>query len=259
MKIALCEDDRKQAELFGRLLERIGKRLNIDVELDIYNNAENLKIEIREKNGNYNNDIIYNRKYDIYFLDIELGEENGIELADYIRKYYKDAIIVFVTSHIDYMQNAFDVHAYNYIVKPASDERLLDILKEVNEMSDKDIGKFTFKAGKDIYAIPYAEIVYIQSEKRYLNIKTIEGMYKCYGKIDDVKDEFAGGMFGNASRNCIFNYRYMYKIESDVVWYRINSQQEPYPVDVSRRYYKEFVAGFNRYAALEKGVYRHLW
>lgn len=66
-------------------------------------------------------------------------------------------------------------------------------------------------------------------------------------------------MFGNASKNCIFNYRYMYRIDADVVWYRVSMEHEAYPLDVSRRYYKNFVAGFNRFAAMEKGVYKHLW
>ena len=185
--------------------------------------------------------------------------DSGIELADYIKSMNKDAVIVFITSHTDYMQNAFDLHAYNYIVKPASDERLSKILKDIHEMYETDTGKFTFKAGKEIYAIPYSDIIYIQSDKRYLNVGTVEGMYKCYGKIDDVADEFSGQMFGKASKNCIFNYRYMYRIDTDVVWYRVSMEQEAYPLDVSRRYYKNFVAGFNRFAAMEKGVYKHLW
>ena len=125
MKIALCEDDNVQAELFGRLLDRIAQRLNMNVELDIYNSAEDLKIEFDKEPE------LYNRKYEVYFLDIELGEDSGIELADYIKSMYKDAVIVFITSHTDYMQNAFDLHAYNYIVKPASDERLSKILKDI--------------------------------------------------------------------------------------------------------------------------------
>ena len=164
MKIALCEDDNVQAELFGRLLDRIAQRLNMNVELDIYNSAEDLKIELDKEPE------LYNRKYEVYFLDIELGEDSGIELADYIKSMNKDAVIVFITSHTDYMQNAFDLHAYNYIVKPASDERLSKILKDIHEMYETDTGKFTFKAGKEIYAIPYPDIIYIQSDKRYLNV-----------------------------------------------------------------------------------------
>ena len=249
MRIALCEDDSVQADMFVRLLDKTADKLGIKAETDVYNCAEDMKEELSDE------DI----PYDVYFLDIELGEDSGIELADYIKSMYKDAVIVFITSHTDYMQNAFDLHAYNYIVKPASDERLSKILKDIHEMYETDTGKFTFKAGKEIYAIPYSDIIYIQSDKRYLNIGTVEGMYKCYGKIDDVADEFSGQMFGNASKNCIFNYRYMYRIDADVVWYRVSMEHEAYPLDVSRRYYKNFVAGFNRFAAMEKGVYKHLW
>ena len=61
---------------------------------------------------------------------------------------YKDAVIVFITSHTDYMQNAFDLHAYNYIVKPASDERLSKILKDIHEMYEQIRGNLHLRQEK---------------------------------------------------------------------------------------------------------------
>ncbi len=86
----------------------------------------------------------------MYFLDIELGDDNGISLAKWIKSEYKKAVIVFITSHTDYMQNAFDVHAFNYIVKPASEERLCMILNEITRYTEKVV-MFIFHIGKSLY------------------------------------------------------------------------------------------------------------
>ena len=148
MRIALCEDDSVQADMFVRLLDKTADKLGIKAETDVYNCAEDMKEELSDE------DI----PYDVYFLDIELGDDNGISLAKWIKAGYKEAVIVFITSHTDYMQKAFDVHAFNYIVKPAGEERLSMILSEINELYTGDGSKFIFHIGKSVYRIDYNDI-----------------------------------------------------------------------------------------------------
>ena len=70
MRIALCEDDSAQADMFVRLLDKTADKLGIKAETDVYNCAEDMKEELNDKNI----------PYDVYFLDIELGDDNGISL-----------------------------------------------------------------------------------------------------------------------------------------------------------------------------------
>ena len=60
--------------------------------------------------------------HDIYFLDIEMGDISGIELAKKIHSEQensgKRSIIIFVTAFREYMEDAFDVNAFHYLVKP---------------------------------------------------------------------------------------------------------------------------------------------
>lgn len=176
MRIALCEDDSVQADMFVRLLDKTADKLGIKAETDVYNCAEDMKEELNDKNISY----------DVYFLDIELGDDNGISLAKWIKAGYKKAVIVFITSHTDYMQKAFDVHAFNYIVKPAGEERLSMILSEINELYIGDGSKFIFHIGKSVYRIDYNDIVCIYSDMRYINIVTSGKEYKTIRKIQRI-------------------------------------------------------------------------
>ncbi len=60
----------------------------------------------------------------IVFLDIELGEMNGIEAARELKRIYPLVNIVFVTSYSEYVMEAMRMHASGYILKPVTEERI---------------------------------------------------------------------------------------------------------------------------------------
>ena len=58
--------------------------------------------------------------FDIIFLDIEMGQEDGITVARRIRKIDKKVLIVYVTSHENYMMESFEIRPFRFLVKPVS-------------------------------------------------------------------------------------------------------------------------------------------
>lgn len=72
---------------------------------------------------------LQNCKVDLVFVDINMDKENGLDFAKRLRAHGLQMKLVFVTSHKEYALSAFDVHAYDYIVKPLSQERLNQTIK----------------------------------------------------------------------------------------------------------------------------------
>ncbi|MCR2823600.1 response regulator transcription factor [Lederbergia panacisoli] len=70
-------------------------------------------------------------KVDVAFIDISMPWENGIDFARRLRESDLQIKLIFVTSHKDYALPAFDVYAYDYIVKPLSQERLGRTLERI--------------------------------------------------------------------------------------------------------------------------------
>src|SRR5690348_6198771 len=64
-----------------------------------------------------------NHKADLIFVDISMPKESGMEFAQRLRENDKSVRLVFVTSHKEYALSAFDVYAYDYIVKPVKQDR----------------------------------------------------------------------------------------------------------------------------------------
>ena len=86
-------------------------------------------------------------KPDIAFLDIEMPDMTGIELAEHITKENPATHIVFITGHQQYALNAFQIHASGYLMKPVLDEdteEIVSYLSTVNKRVDKSINVHCF-------------------------------------------------------------------------------------------------------------------
>jgi len=70
-------------------------------------------------------------RFDIYILDIIMSNFSGIETAKEIRAFDKNSPIVFLTSSPEFALEGYKVKALNYVLKPASKEKLFETLDEV--------------------------------------------------------------------------------------------------------------------------------
>lgn len=67
-------------------------------------------------------------EFDIYLLDIDLGNENGFEYANSIRQTNKNCKIGFITCHDEYSIQGYKLNANGYILKPFSESDITDLL-----------------------------------------------------------------------------------------------------------------------------------
>ncbi len=80
---------------------------------------------------------ILSRQPDAVFLDIEMPEINGMELAKEIKAVLPNVKIVFVTAYSDYAVDAFEINAADYIVKPIRQERLIKTINKLLNVNGK--------------------------------------------------------------------------------------------------------------------------
>ena len=89
---------------------------------------------------------------DVAFLDIEMPEINGIELAKEIKKYKPKVNVIFCTGYSEYMQQAIKIHASGYLLKPSDKEKVKEALDDLlypldpikNHFYAKTFGNFDF-------------------------------------------------------------------------------------------------------------------
>ncbi len=115
--------------------------------------------------------------YTVVFLDIYMGGMTGVETAEKLRKTDTDTPVIFLTTSKEHMGNAFSIHAFDYITKPAVREKLFkcmdDLLKTKTVLYSET---FHFSQDRTDHSLPFPDIVSVNTaEKNYLNLTDRQG------------------------------------------------------------------------------------
>lgn len=232
MNIAVCDDDIKtRGQLSGLIKDQFPEGI-----VRCFSGSEELL-----------NDGIF---YDICFLDIELETVSGIELAKRIRKYQevspKRSIIIFVTAYSEYVEDAFDVNAFHYLLKPIKESKFREVLRRaINETRyvEEQRKKFIIiKDGDKRKKLMLDGIQYIESRDRKATFHMDEGTAETYAKMYDLEKEL-GESFFRCHRGYIVNLE---KVTS----YSVNSIKvlNGDTIILAEKKYTDFVRAYLRYA-----------
>lgn len=71
---------------------------------------------------------------DVAFLDVEMPDMNGLEIAQLLKNWNKNIFIVFVTAYRDYAVEAFEIQSFDYLLKPILKSRLKIVINRIQEL-----------------------------------------------------------------------------------------------------------------------------
>ncbi len=148
-------------------------------------------------------------RYDLIFLDIELGIDNGIEVAKKLRQKDRQVQIIIVSGYEKYKRVAYGIHCFDYLDKPVTKEKILSILQEYESYttSRQEEDYILIKTLQGISKIYVASIRYIEYKERKVFIYTTTDTYSLYGKMCDIYEELRDKGFGVNHRAYIVNFR----------------------------------------------------
>lgn len=176
LNIAICDDDIQTTGKMDMLLQEIAKRNFIDVEIEVFWDGKSLADAVEQ--GTY---------FDMIYLDIEMDKEDGISAAKRIRVYDKNALIIYVTSHENHMQESFEARPFRFLVKPVSEKQFETCFSAAyKDVSCKD-SYFRFSYQRVNHKVSIREILYFKSDKRKVSIVTEKGTFVVYGKLNDIE------------------------------------------------------------------------
>jgi DNA-binding LytR/AlgR family response regulator len=196
--IAVCDDSLITSSYVEEYLSKLPLK---DISFDVFSSGNDL-INYMEKNSD-------NTYFNIYFMDIEMPGINGIETAAYIRKNDKNAIIIFITEHKEYVYQVFDVLPFRFIVKPLDKERLDIVLKEAIENIQTMKQLFFFKKERQNFQIPFDKILYFEGVGRKVKLVTETTEYVFYDKISNIKEKVDKNLFLQIHASYLVNMEFI--------------------------------------------------
>jgi DNA-binding LytR/AlgR family response regulator len=112
----------------------------------------------------------------------------GIETAQKLRAILKDVIIIFISSSDEFYPQAYDVFAFNYLMKPLNREKLYRVLDTAfGDMHRGGQQKISISYKSTVYSVDCREILYLESQDKIILFHMQDkSEYKCYGRLDDI-------------------------------------------------------------------------
>ena len=158
----------------------------------------------------------------VVFLDVDMPHRNGIDCARAIQDMNPAAIIIFATAHEEYRQEAFEVYAFDYLVKPFNLERLeqtLDRIRSTRQPSAPKAvprpaeirqvqGRLMLKHKDGVAFIDQQNILLVQREERSTVIYTDDGQrYVLSESLSETEARLDPDTFFRCHKSYIINLR----------------------------------------------------
>ena len=159
-------------------------------------------------------------EYDLIFLDIYMTVLNGIETARVIRNSNNNCHIVFLTSSNEHMHEAFSVHAYDYILKPAAYPNVSKVLTDLYKSRNDFCKYLDIYADKHNYHIAYGDVISVEADSNYCII-TADTQYRTRVSFGHIEKELsADGRFLTINRGLIINMDYVRNMDNGICTFK---------------------------------------
>lgn len=163
MKIAFVDDEPECLDEMGRLCRSFGESSEYPVETVSFGSGEAF---LEAFDGGC---------FDLVFMDVYMKGMDGIAAALEMRRQSSGCLLVFLTSSRDFMPDAFSCHAFEYVTKPFSKERIFDVLSDAVKVLPQEQKYLEFAADRKTVRVFPSEIVSAVTDAHYLDITLTGG------------------------------------------------------------------------------------
>lgn len=243
MKIAICDDDYNAIDF-------------LKANIELQNNKDEITVFVSSVEMTPEK----MKEFDLIFLDIEMPETDGMELANLLRKRQEaDSVspfgslplLVFVTGYKEYMGRAFGVFAFAYLVKPVSDQmfrRTYNGAKKYIDSMHKEEAVLSIKNAGKTYTIILSDMKYVESmnRKNIIHFKNGDEL-EYYGSMNALETKLDQRFF-RIHKGYIVNMACIQKYDRSSV-----TVERDEVLLLSKYRYREFVDAYLNYMRRREG------
>ncbi len=216
MKVLLVEDESGIRLLLRKIVEK-------NKEFQVAGEADNLTDAVT---------LFHRTKPDVVFLDIEISGASGLDCAKIIADVNPKTKIIFATAHAEYMSNAFEVYAFDYLLKPFNVERVNQTLQRILDLSrqkgaeplerivkyEKGLEKLLVKGRESMSFVDIRDIILVQREEGSTVIYTAKDSFSTSAGLGEIEEKLDPQQFMRSHKSYIINVSQIRKIEPYGRW-----------------------------------------
>ena len=173
--------------------------------------------------------------YDVVFMDIFLNNENGVDCALKLRQLDENLNLIFLTTSSEFGVKSYDVRAADYIVKPATLDKLSRALHYCKIAEPQSVPSITVTTRKQLLEITLDRILYADYQNRSACIHLRDCTISASGSLSELSDKLtAHTQFMSCFKGIVVNLAEVRELGND---YLILKNGERLPV--SRRLHRQ--------------------
>jgi len=208
IRVMIAEDERLAREELEYLLRQ-------ETDIEICASVSNGRLLLEE---------LRKQKPDVIFLDIEMPEMTGTDVAKELAKQATTMpFIIFTTAYEEYALEAFGLSAIDYLLKPYSQERLLQSIARIRKLmqppivspdKEKKITNLLLEDGEKLIVVKPESIYYAMKEDRHVMVYTDSRAIQTKLSLVDLAEKLAGYPFVRSHRSYLVNLDYVKEVET---------------------------------------------
>ena len=214
IRVVIADDDEGMRLIERRLIEKV----------------EGFELVGEARDGEELLDMVEELRPQIVFLDVEMPGKTGVECGRIIQDMDPSIVMIFATAHDQYMGDAFEVYAFDYLIKPFKVDRVLKTLERardrigrVDEEAPLPVlpkaapraatGRLMLHHKEGVSFINMNDILLVQRENRATVIYTLgNGRYVTGDSLGDTEDRLDPSVFFRCHKSYIINLNYISNI-----------------------------------------------
>ena len=230
--IAICDDDITMLTYLKERIQQSFSDNNAVCHISAYSDSAQLY------------ELLDTQEFDMIFLDIDMPQITGFDLAKKTVRVHPQMLIIFVTSHEELVFPTFQYSPFRFLRKDYFDQEIDEAVQAAVQSISERNRMLEIATTEGVQYVYLSEILYFESEKNYLNIITKRGPIRCRETISRQEKELAGTGFIRVHSGYLVNQKYIYSIDNECV--RLRSRNYP-QVPLSRRRRDQVIAEFQKY------------
>lgn len=215
IKVMLVEDEERIRHILKKMIEKVDG-------FEVVAEAESFATAISAFS-------VY--KPEVVFVDVDLNGDSGLECAKVIVNLDPKLKVIFATAHSEYMANAFEIYAFDYLVKPFDMERVHKTLRRIKETYettpkeepagvqsvDSENDRLLIKGKEQMLFIDKKDIIFVERADNATSIVTAEETYRSSVSLSELEEKLTG-KFMRCHKSYIINTAMISKIEPYGRW-----------------------------------------
>lgn len=207
INILVCDDEATFAERLSELLHQQPTPPGISISITENTQAADLTDHQLAR-------------FQIMFLDIDMGNCSGMDIARRVRKLHLNTVLIFVTNYPQFSLEGYEVRAFRYLLKNDLDQKLPGYYRDALAEIPKDEEALSFCINGEAYNVAYNNILYLESRQRIIYLHTVKPeRFKdhFYGTMEKLAEELYPFGFLRIQKSYLVNMAHIRKLNYDKV------------------------------------------